>query len=110
HGPSREEKNRADRRIQRREYFRGHQDLGAAERVEQSGLAGVGVAHQRDGPQRNGIARLAAERSLLTHFVDIGLNLAHALPNPPAIGLEFFLARAANADAPRAARGSARTT
>src|SRR5207248_2919122 len=45
-----------------------------------------------------------------THFVDIGLNLAHALPNPPAIGLQFFLTGAANADAPRSASSPTRAT
>src|SRR5205823_8013299 len=98
HSAIRQKANRADRRVERREHLRRNQDLSTAKRIEQSGLAGIGVPHQRNGSQRNRIASFAAQRPLLAHFVDAGLDLAHALANPAAVGFQFFLPRAANAD------------
>ena len=106
HAAIREQADRTDGRVKSSKHFRGHQDLGAAQCIEQGRFAGVGVAHQRNGSQGHGIARFTAQRPLPANLVNSRLNLADALANPASVGFEFFLARAANADSPCAAPGS----
>ena len=62
-------------------------------------LPGVGVADQRDRAERNGVARVAAQRALLADFVDGFLNFGDAIANAATVGLEFLFAGAADADA-----------
>src|ERR1700722_8249396 len=98
----------ADRRVECREHARGDEDFGMAERIEERRFAGVGVADKRDGAQRNGVARVAAQRALLADFVDRFLNFGDAIANAAAVGFEFFFAGTANTDATCATTRTAR--
>ena len=97
----------ANRRVERREHARRDEHFGVAERVEERRFAGVGVADQRDGAERNCITRVAAQRALLADFVDRFLNFGDAIANAATVGLEFLFARATDADAACAATGAA---
>ena len=90
--------------IERREHFRRDQHVGAAERVEQRGFAGVGVADQSHRAERHGLARLAAQRALPAQRFDVLADAADALANAAAIGFEFLFAGTARADAAAQAR------
>ena len=69
------------------------------ERIEQRRLSRVGVAHQRDHPERHRLPRAAARGALLAHCFDGVLDFSHAIANAPAVGFKFLLARSARADA-----------
>src|SRR5579863_2599741 len=81
-----------------------------AQRVEERGLPGVGVANKRDRPERNGIARITAQRALFPYFVDRFLNLRDSIANPPPVGLKFLFTGTTNADTACATAGAARSS
>src|SRR2546430_14674481 len=91
------------RGIERREHPRGNQHFCPAQGIEQCGLARVCVTHQRNVPERDGVARLTPQRSLFADLINTGLDLSDAVANPAAVGFEFLFARAAHADASRSA-------
>ena len=72
---------------------------GMREPVEERGLAGVGVAHERYRIDVRPLARPALNRPLRLHAHELLLERSHALAEQPPVGLELRLARSAQADA-----------
>ena len=70
-----------------------HQDAGVGQLVEQRGLAGVGVADERDGRQPAAPAGLALQPALLGEPAQVALEPGHAPDQAPAIDLQLGLAR-----------------
>ena len=101
----------ARRRVERGEQLVLGQHVAAGERVEQRGLAGVGVAD--DGDHRQPRARRARARrpaALLAEAVDLALERGDALARAAAVDLELRLAGAAPADAAGQARQRRRSS
>ena len=73
---------------------RGHHG-GAGEPVEQGGLAGVGVADQRDDRERARAARLAVQAAGAADVLQLLLDAGDALGDQAAVELELALAGAA---------------
>ena len=90
--------------IERGEHFRGGEDVGMGERVEERGFSGVGVTDQRDHAERDGLAGAAARGALAANCFDGLLDFADAVADAAAVGFEFLFARAAGADAAAEAR------
>ena len=67
--------------------------------VEQGGLAGVGIAHQRHHGHVVLFAALAAQSALLLHRVQTAAQLGHALADTAAVHFQLAFAGAAGADA-----------
>ena len=101
---------RADRGIKRGKHPRRNQHLRAAQGIEQGGFACVGVTHQRDRAERDGIAGFTAQRPLLANFINADLDFADAVANPAPVGLQFLFARSAHADASGSAARSPSAT
>jgi hypothetical protein len=93
----------ADRRVERGEQGVLHQNPGSSERVQQAGLARVGV------PGDDHRRHLAAVTPRVLHLTagrearDIPLQLADTGPQPPTVGLQLGLAGTAGTD-PASAR------
>ena len=86
-------------RIERGEQLvLGPRDLGADERVEQRGLAGVRVADDADGRPQPAVAAAGGGLALLADLLDALLHLRDPRPDDPPVGLELALAGSARAD------------
>src|SRR5439155_23985612 len=81
--------------VQRRKDTLLGLDAGARHSVEQRRLAGVGVADDRRrlelGPPPSGPLLVP----LRAHLLDLPLEVAHPLADPPALSLDLLLARSA---------------
>ncbi len=88
----------AHRRVQRGEQLVGGVGIRAGQGIEQRGLAGVGVAHQRDPGQLVADAGAAHLGALHLDLVESLLQLLQALLQQPAVGLQLGLTRATQAD------------
>ena len=87
-------------RVERREQLvLGQGDLGADQRVEQGGLAGVRVADDADGRPQPSVASARRGLALLADLLDALLHLGDPGPDDPPVRLELALARTARADA-----------
>ena len=62
------------------------------------------LAPRPDGGHGALLTPLAQLRTPLTHTIDVAADLLNPLTNPPAIGLELRLTRAARADSTAEAR------
>ena len=87
------------RRIERDEEVVGRGEPGAAQPVEQRGLARVGVADERDDRHAGAAAPVALLAPVGLHVRQLALDLHHATPDHAAVGLELRLARSPRADA-----------
>ena len=86
-------------RVERGEHLRVRQHLRAGQPVEQRRLAGVGVTHQRDGGQRNGLPLPPLRGAASAHPLQIFIDGLDALMNAPAVGFELGFAGASGSDA-----------
>ena len=86
-------------RVERVEQPVPHPDVGAGQRVEQRGLARVGVAGQRDRRQLRPLALGAHRRAVRAHVAELALERGDAVAGEPAIGLDLRLTGAARSDA-----------
>src|SRR5581483_11223700 len=75
------------------------EDAGIGELVQQSRLAGVGVADQRHAVQPGAGPGLALVAAVLAQLPELGLELGHPPQQPPAVDLQLRLPRTAGADA-----------
>ena len=89
----------AARRFQGLEHPLPGGDPAAGQPVQQGGLAGVRVTHQRDHRQPPGVPALAAEFTDARHPLQVALQPADALPGAAAVHFQAGLAGAAAADA-----------
>ena len=89
----------AARRFQRFEHPLPGGDPAAGQPVQQGGLAGVRVTHQRDHRQSPGVPALAAEFADAGHPLQVALQPADALPGAAAVHFQAGFAGAAAADA-----------
>src|SRR5258708_1733173 len=94
--------NGANGGVERSEHARGNEHFGPAESVEQCGFAGIGISDQRDSAERNGVARLAAQRALFADVFNAGLNFADGIGEGGGIVLYFLSPGPASADRPSA--------
>src|SRR5207302_4987174 len=76
-----------------------HPHLRVGQGVKQGRLAAVGIADDGDHRVGRAAASLTAQFPLLANLLDLPVELADAVTNPPAVALEFLLARAAGTDA-----------
>ncbi len=83
-----------------------HAHVRAGERVEERGLAGVGVARQRDGRQPGALALTTHRRASRLGLVKAAPEGRDAVACEPPVGLDLRLARSAGADAAVDAAGS----
>ena len=81
----------ARRGVQRREQHVRLQDAGVRQRVEQRGLAGVGVADERHAEDAALRARTPLELALARDALELALEHADALARQAAVGLELRL-------------------
>ena len=88
----------AHRGVERGEQLVGGVRLRTRHRVEQRGLAGIGVADQRDARQLAAHARPAHLRALHLHLVQPALQRLQPLLQHAAVELKLRLAGAAQAD------------
>ncbi len=93
-----------DERIERHEQRVGRHGVLVRHAVEQRGLAGVGVADERDGRDRALLPPLPELRPALAHLIDLTLNRLDADANTTTIGFEFRFTGATRADAATEAR------
>src|SRR3989442_999363 len=83
------------RRVERREQAVLGPDVGTRQHVEQSRLAGVGVADDRRGfeggptPARSLLVALSAD------LLDLPVEVPHPFPDPPALHFDLLLAESA---------------
>ena len=97
---------RAGGRVERVEEPVADADLGAGERVQQRGLAGVGVADERDRGQRGALALGALHRARALDVLQAPPQRRDAVAGEAAVGLDLGLPRPPRADARRrGARG-----
>ncbi len=75
------------------------QDVGPGEGAHEGGLAGVGVADERDNGNALARALTPVQRALAAHLLDLALEAGDAVADQAAVGLELGLAGAAGADA-----------
>ena len=94
---------RAGRRVQRVEQAVAHGHLGARQRVEQRGLAGVRVAGERHGRQMRTLALGAHHRARALDLLQPAAQRRDAVARQAAVGLDLRLTRTAGADAADAA-------
>ena len=85
--------------IERREELVLGHDARLGQPVEQRGLAGVRIAHQRHDGHGVALAPRAPDRALRAQVVDLAAQVGHALADAPPVHLQARLARAARADA-----------
>ena len=85
-------------RIERVEEPVAHAHVGARERVQESRLAGVRVARQRDGRQAGALALGTHRRARRLRVLQAATQGRDAVARQPAVGLDLRLARAPGAD------------
>ena len=85
-------------RIERGEQLVRHIGRGAGERIEQRRLAGIGIADQSDGRDRNLAPHVAAGLALPGEFLEPRAQRADALRNEASVGFQLRLARAPQPD------------
>ena len=86
-------------RIERREQLVGDVGICASQRVEQRGLAGVGVADERERRNRDIDALLPARFALLFELLEPPRQCLDAFAEQSTIGLELRFAGTTIADA-----------
>ena len=86
-------------RVQRRKHARIRQHFGPREPVEQSGLARVGISHQRHGRQRYGLPLLALCSASPANVLQGIAKFLDAAVNSAAIGFELRFAGTSGSDA-----------
>src|SRR5258708_2741099 len=82
-------------RVERGEELVGDEGLGAGDAIEERGLAGVGVTHERHAQDARAHAPGALRGALLAHLADALLQLLHLLADHAAVQFDLLLARAA---------------
>ncbi len=92
--------------IERGEELIRHEDLGIGQRVEQRGLARVGVADQCDGGHARSASTRTMALSMRADLLQLILQMRDAPPDHAAVGLQLRLAGAADADASRSSAGA----
>src|SRR5213594_221161 len=97
-GTTRLKRESPDGRIEGRKEPPGSVDRGPGQRVEERGLAGVGVTDQGNGEELAVAAMGAVERPLRPHALDGLPQSPDARPHAAAVVLEFLLARAARSN------------
>ena len=86
--------------IERREQLVGDISCRSpVERIEQRGLAGIGIADQRDRGHRHLAPHMAPGVALPIELLQPRAQRANALGNQAPVGLQLGFARAAQADA-----------
>src|SRR5215218_9098385 len=70
------------------------QDTGTRQRIEQAGLAGVGVTDNRDRRHVAGQPPAALRVADLLHVLDLAAQLGHSFADATTVGLDLRLARA----------------
>ena len=93
--PRRRQPQPAHRRIERGEQLVARRHIGAGQRIEQRGLAGIGVADQRDHRERHAPPREAVQAAGAAHLLEFLLQPHDALADQAAVGLDLRLAGAA---------------
>src|SRR5450631_2964255 len=86
------------RGIERREQLVLYEHAGVREAIQQSRLARVGIADERDVRNVAALARLALRRARCTQSDQVLLQLLHPAQQAPAVDLELGLARTPRAD------------
>ena len=86
------------RGVERGEQAVLDQHPGVGDPVEQGGLAGVGVADDRDGVETRTLARLALRRAGFADVAEVGFELVESALDTPAVDLELRLARTTRTD------------
>ena len=81
--------------IERGEQLVARGDLGAGQRVEQRGFAGVGVADQGDHRERHAPAGVAVQAAGAAHLLQLLLQPHDAVADQPPVGLDLGFAGAA---------------
>ena len=89
----------ASRGIERREQLVLDEHTGVGEPVEERGLAGVGVADERDRGQVAAASSLALRVARRAELAQVAFETLDPAEQPPPIDLELRLTRAAGADA-----------
>ncbi len=84
--------HRAGGGVERGEQLVGDVGVGLDQRVEQRGLAGVGVAHQRDLEGAAALARLALRATLLLDLLEALLGRLDAVADHALVELDLRLA------------------
>jgi hypothetical protein len=74
---------------------RSGKHAGAGRRVEQGGLAGIGVAHQRHHRERHAPPGVAVQAAGPPHLLQLALQSGDALADQPPVGLDLGFAGAA---------------
>ena len=87
------------RGVERREQRVLHQHARVGQPVEERGLAGVGVARDRDAGDVVAAARLALDVAGAAHLLELAAELADPGVDPAAVGLDLGLTGAAATDA-----------
>ncbi|MNN21582.1 hypothetical protein D3C81_1349110 [compost metagenome] len=88
----------AQGRVEGSEQLVGGVDLGLGQGVEQRGLAGVGVTHQRDRRNLRAATPTTGLLALAADFFQARLDLTQAHPQQTAVGFQLGFTRAAQAD------------
>src|SRR6266568_6467980 len=99
HISARRQSDGAKSGIEGGKHARAFDHSSAGERVEQSGLAGIGVADEGDDRNRNAFAALALLRADAAHILDLLFDVLDAAMDFAAIGFELRFAGASGADA-----------
>ncbi|MNF58916.1 hypothetical protein D3C84_404930 [compost metagenome] len=88
----------AQGRIERGEQLIGRIDLGRGQRIEQGGLAGVGITHQGDHRDIRALAPTASLIALAADLLQALLDLANAHTQQAAVGFQLGFTRATQTD------------
>ena len=98
HFPARRQRDVPHRGIERRKHARVGRHLGAREPVEERRFAGVRVADQRDGGERNRLPLPALRAAAAANALQIVAQFLDAAVDSAAVGFQLRFARTARSD------------